>query len=105
MSENSEGLAGGNGKALGIDHVDTSIAPNKPSKVSRQARSISASGPAELGEPFFSRERLGTFHKRFVARMLDAIASGSERVSPGVDKRPGTSNPRKIAAHPDRVLP
>jgi hypothetical protein len=62
-------------------------------------RSISK-GPAELGEPFFSRERLGKFHQRFVARMLDAIASGSERVMPGVDKRPGTRNPKPYNPNP-----
>jgi hypothetical protein len=61
-------------------------------------RSISKHGEPELGEPFFSRERPGTFHKRFVTRMLDAIASGSEKVSPGVDKRPGTRNPRPYQA-------
>jgi hypothetical protein len=67
-------------------------------------RCISASGPAELGEPAYSRQQLGAFHKRFVTRMLDAIAAGSERVSPGVDKRPGTQNPRPY--QPDRgVLP
>jgi hypothetical protein len=66
----------------------------------KQQRSISKNGPAELGEPFFSRERLGKFHQKFVARMLDAIASGSERVSPGMDKRPGTRNPRPY--HADR---
>jgi hypothetical protein len=58
-------------------------------------RSISKHGEPELGEPFFSRERLGEFHKRFVTRMLDAIAAGSEKVSPGVDKRPGTRNPKR----------
>jgi hypothetical protein len=57
-------------------------------------RSISKHGDAELGEPAFSRQQLGAFHKRFVSRMLDAIASGSERASPGVDKRPSTRNPR-----------
>jgi hypothetical protein len=57
-------------------------------------RSISKFGPAELGEPVFSRERLGEFQKRFVTRMLDAIADGSERVSPGVDRRPCTRCPR-----------
>jgi hypothetical protein len=67
-------------------------------------RSISKLGEAELGEPVFSRERLGEFQKRFVTRMLDAIAAGSEKVSPGVDKRPGTRNPRPYLA--DRgVLP
>jgi hypothetical protein len=67
-------------------------------------RSISKDGPAELGEPFFSRERLGKFHKHFVARMLDAIAAGSERVSPGVVKRPGTKNPKPYNRNPG-VLP
>jgi hypothetical protein len=57
-------------------------------------RSISKRGEPELGEPFFSRERLGAFQKRFLTRMLDAIAAGTERVSPGVDRRPGTRNPR-----------
>jgi hypothetical protein len=57
-------------------------------------RSISKHGEPELGEPFFSRERLGEVHKRFVTRMLDAIAAGSERVSPGTVKKPGTKNPR-----------
>jgi hypothetical protein len=67
-------------------------------------RSISKHGEPELGKPFFSRERLGDFHKRFVTRMLDAIAAGSEKVSPGVVKRPGTRNPRPYLA--DRgVLP
>jgi hypothetical protein len=63
-------------------------------------RSISKHGEPELGEPFFSRERLGEFQKRIVTRMLDAIAAGSERVSPGVDKRPGTHHPRPY--QPDR---
>jgi hypothetical protein len=66
----------------------------KPSKISRQARSISASGPAELGERTYTRQQLGAFQKRFVRRMLDAISAGTERVSPGVDNRPGTKNPR-----------
>jgi hypothetical protein len=57
-------------------------------------RSISKFGPPELGEPFFSRERLGEFQKRFVMRMLEAIAAGTETVSPGVNRRPCTRCPR-----------
>ena len=63
-------------------------------------RSISKHGEPELGEPHFSRQQLGHFHEKFVTRMLDAIAAGSERVPPGVDKRPGTRNPRPY--QPDR---
>jgi hypothetical protein len=67
-------------------------------------RSISKHGEPELGEPFFTRKRLGEFHKRFVTRMPDAIAAGSERVSPGVDKRPGTRNPKRCNSN-SGVLP
>ena len=67
-------------------------------------RSISKSGPAELGEPFYSRQQLGTFHEKFVCRMRGAIAAGAERVVEGTVRTPGTQNPRPYLA--DRgVLP
>jgi len=49
MSENSEGLAGGNGKALGIDHVGTLIAPeSKPSTARSQAQAYAFHPLADL---------------------------------------------------------
>jgi hypothetical protein len=57
-------------------------------------RSISKDGPAELGEPFYSRQQLGHFNQRYVDRLRDAIASGRERAIEGVDRRPGTKRPR-----------
>jgi hypothetical protein len=48
-------------------------------------RSISKSGPAELGEPLYSRH---------VDRLRAAIASGCEGAVEGIDRRPGTKRPR-----------
>jgi hypothetical protein len=57
-------------------------------------RSISKTGPAELGEPFYSRQQLGTFHETFVTRMRDAISAGTENAVERTVKSPGTHNPR-----------
>jgi hypothetical protein len=68
-------------------------------------RSISKHGEAELGEPHFSRQQLGTFHEKFVERMRAAVSAGTENAVERTVKSPGTQNPRPISAHPDRVLP
>jgi hypothetical protein len=68
-------------------------------------RSISASGPAELGEPAYTRQQLGTFHENFVANMRAAIAAGAERAVEGTVRTPGTRNPRPVVPQHDRVLP
>jgi hypothetical protein len=68
-------------------------------------RSISKTGPAELGEPFYSRQELGAFHEKFVGRMRAAISAGTENAVERTVKSPGTQNPRPISVHPDRVLP
>jgi hypothetical protein len=68
-------------------------------------RSISKTGPAELGEPFYSRQQLGVFHEKFVESMRSAISAGTENAVERTVKSPGTQNPRPISAHPDRVLP
>ena len=58
-------------------------------------RSIFKHGEPELGEPFFTRKRLGEFHKRFV----------TEKKSPGLDNRTGTKNLPPNSARFHRVLP
>jgi hypothetical protein len=110
VGTNGKALPGENGKGLGGSLAKQSAQEIKPSKVSRQARSgakrcISASGPAELGEPAYTRQQLGTFHEKFVANMRAAIAGGTESAVERTVKSPGTQNPRPISAHPDRVLP
>jgi hypothetical protein len=57
-------------------------------------RSISKSGPPELGEPAFPLQRLIEWNDEFVYRLRDAIAAGLERAVEGVDRRPGTQRPR-----------
>jgi hypothetical protein len=67
-------------------------------------RCISAAGAAELGEPFYSRQQLGHFNERYLGRLRAAVATGLEHAVEGVDRRPGTRNPRPY--HADRgVLP
>jgi hypothetical protein len=61
-------------------------------------RSISKSGPAELGEPFYSRQQLGHFNQRYVDRLRAAAATGLEHAVEGMDRRPGTKNPRPYVA-------
>ena len=104
VGTNGKALPGGNGKGLEGSLAKQSAQEIKPRKVSRQARSISKSGPAELGEPFYSRQQLGTFHETFVTRMRDAISAGTENAVERTVKSPGTKNPRPYLA--DRgVLP
>lgn len=63
-------------------------------------RSISKKGEAELGEPHFSRQQLGTFHEKFVTRMRAAISAGTESAVERTVKTPGTNYPRPY--QPDR---
>jgi hypothetical protein len=59
-------------------------------------RSISKSGAAELGEPFYTRQQLGHFHDRFVDRLRTAIAAGSERAVEGINRWSGTRHPQSF---------
>jgi hypothetical protein len=61
-------------------------------------RSISKSGPPELGEPAFPLQRLIEWNDEFVCRMRDAISAGAESVVEGTVRTPGTRNPRPYLA-------
>lgn len=63
-------------------------------------RSISKKGEAELGEPHFSRQQLGHFNERYVDRLRDAIAAGTERAVEGTVRTPGTRNPKPYNPNP-----
>jgi hypothetical protein len=103
MSAN-ENPAGTNGGASELCHAAKLTGPeSKPTKASGQARCISASGPAELGEPTYSRQQLGRFNQRYVERLRAAIANGSESAVEGVDRRPGTRNPKSYNPNPGAV--
>jgi hypothetical protein len=67
-------------------------------------RSISKSGAAELGEPFYTRQQLGHFHDGFVDRLRAAIAAGSESAVEGVNRWPGTRRPQPFDSR-QGVLP
>ena len=59
-------------------------------------RSISKSGPPELGEPAFPMQMLVRWNGLYVERMRAAIAAGLEHAVEGIDRRPCTKWPRSF---------